>query len=240
MKTLNNFKEEIKLTLRYNNTLNKKLWDGESLKSEVRSNLLKIAKRWATFAKIPPKAIKDIIVVGGNANYNYTRYSDIDLHLVVYKDRISDCPELLDDYLRDKKQLWALTHDIKIYGHDIELYAQDTKDPLPQNQGVYSIVSNSWIKKPEKVQISLNDKVVIRKVKNYIEYIDFLINNKSDDRDAFKKLKEKLREMRSSAIQQGGEFAVENLVFKELRNRGYLDKISKHLKNIEDASLSLD
>jgi hypothetical protein len=45
--------------------------------------------------------------------------------------------------------------------------------------------------------------------------------------------------MRASAIQQGGEFALENLVFKELRNRGYLDKLSKYIVNLEDRKLSL-
>ena len=45
--------------------------------------------------------------------------------------------------------------------------------------------------------------------------------------------------MRASAIQQGGEFALENLVFKELRNRGYLDKLSNHIKHLEDTNLSL-
>ena len=59
---------------------------------------------------IPKKAIKDVILTGGNVNYNYTRYSDIDLHLVIDKEMI-DCPTVLDDYLQSKKQLWALTHD---------------------------------------------------------------------------------------------------------------------------------
>ena len=240
MKTLSNFQEELKLTLRYNDKLNSKLWDNEKIKSEVRSNLLKIAKRWAVFSNIPGAAIKDIIVVGGNANYNYTKYSDIDLHLVVNKDKIADCPDLIDDYLRDKKQLWALSHDIKIYGHDVELYAQDESDALPKDQGVYSLTKNTWLVKPVKKEINVNDKTVIQKVKTFIDYINFLITNKADDRDALDKLKEKLRKMRAVAIEKGGEFAPENLVFKELRNRGYLEKISKQLKNIDDISLSLD
>ena len=240
MKTLSNFQEELKLTLRYNDKLNSKLWDNEKIKPEVRSNLLKIAKRWAVFSNIPGAAIKDIIVVGGNANYNYTKYSDIDLHLVVNKDKIADCPDLIDDYLRDKKQLWALSHDIKIYGHDVELYAQDEADALPKDQGVYSLTKNTWLVKPVKKEINVNDKTVIQKVKTFIDYINFLITNKADDRDALDKLKEKLRKMRAVAIEKGGEFAPENLVFKELRNRGYLEKISKQLKNIDDISLSLD
>ena len=127
--------QSLRLTLRYHNKLNIKFWDDEYLRPEVREKLIQIGYKWADFAKIPNEAIKDIILVGGNANYNYTRFSDLDLHLVVDKTQIADCPEILDDYLRDKKKLWALVHDIKIYSHPVELYAQDENDPLLQTRG---------------------------------------------------------------------------------------------------------
>lgn len=231
---------DLKLTLRYNNQLNPKFWIGEAIKPEVREGLIRIAEEWAEFANIPNNAIVDVILVGGNANYNYTKYSDLDLHLVVSKEDIADCPDLIDDYLRDKKQLWGLTHDIKIYGHDVELYAQDRRDPIPSGQGVFSLTNSFWIRRPTYEQVDLSDQNIVRKVRHYMEKIDFLIDNKADDRDAFEKLKEKLREMRASAIQRGGEFAVENLVFKELRNRGYLDKLSDHLRNLKVTSLSIE
>jgi hypothetical protein len=85
---------DLKLTLRYHNQLNPKFWVGESIKPEVREALLRIAEEWAQFAKIPTSAIQDIILVGGNANYNYTKYSDLDLHLLVRKEEIADCSEL--------------------------------------------------------------------------------------------------------------------------------------------------
>ena len=97
----------------YNQELNIKFWEDGVLKPEVKDKLLQIGNKWADFAKIPSNAVKDMILVGGNANYNYTRFSDLDLHLVVDKSQIADCPDLLDDYLRDKKKLWALVHDIK-------------------------------------------------------------------------------------------------------------------------------
>ena len=40
-------------------------------------------------------------------------------------------------------------------------------------------------------------------------------------------------------IAKGGEFSFENLVFKELRNRGYLDKINKYEQGLKDKALSL-
>lgn len=223
----------------YHNKLNIKFWEGGSLKDEVKQKLMQIGMKWAEFAKIPSEAIKDIILVGGNANFNYTRFSDLDLHLVVDKSQIADCPDLLDDYLRDKKKLWALVHDIKIYSHPVELYAQDESDPLPANQGVYSVTNDQWIMEPRPVQVDLSDPLLLRKVRDMMERIDDLIENEADDTDVLKKLQKHIRNMRASAIQQGGEFALENLVFKELRNRGYLDKLSDHIRHLEDTTLSL-
>ena len=88
---------ELKLTLQVHDKLNSKLWTSEAkLHPEVWTALNRIGKEWAEFANIPKRAIKDVIVTGGNANYNYTPYSDIDLHLVFDKEMI-DCPAVLDD-----------------------------------------------------------------------------------------------------------------------------------------------
>jgi len=231
--------KDFKTTLKYNDKLNTKFWKDDTLKSNVRLALIGIAKKWAEFSNIPSSSIKDIILVGGNANYNYTQYSDLDLHLLVDKKEIANCPDLLDDYLKDKKQLWSLTHDITIYGHDVELYAQDVSDSTPKNQGCYSIKNNKWITKPVKESVNLKDPLIKQKVKSFAERIDYLIDTKSDDVDSLNKIKTKLREMRSSSIRRGGEFALENLVFKELRNLGYIDKLSKYITQIQDQSLSL-
>ena len=46
--------------------------------------------------------------------------------------------------------------------------------------------------------------------------------------------------MRKAAIQKAGEYAPENLVFKELRNRGYLEKVSNYLRDLGDKELSVE
>ena len=224
----------------YHEDLNVKFWDGLTLRTEVRDKLLEIGYIWAEFAKIPPNAIQDIILVGGNANYNYTEYSDLDLHLVVDKDEIAACQtDFLDDFLRDKKRLWALTHDVNLYGQPVELYAQDINDPTPKNQGTYSVLNGWWIQEPRKQYVDFSDPLLKQKVRDMMERIDDLIDTQADDITVLNKLKEKIRTMRGSAIQRGGEFALENLVFKELRNRGYLDKLSNYIRTIEDRNLSL-
>lgn len=230
--------KELKLTLKSNEELNPELWNKQKLDPEVWRALNKIGKEWADFANIPQSAIRDVILTGGNANYNYTKHSDIDLHLVVDKEKI-DCQGLLDDYLQSKKQLWALTHDITVKGQPVELYAQDFRDPFRKGQGIYSLKSNRWLQEPTKFEIDRNHPEVVRKTKEWMNIIDELIDSKSDDIETFKKLKNRLKGMRAGAIEKGGESAPENLVFKELRNRGYLDKMSKYVRNLEDEGLSL-
>lgn len=238
-KTLKEYLDEAaSLTLQYHNELNPNLWENNKLKDEVKEKLLQIADVWTKFAKIPSEAVEDVLVVGGNANYNYTPYSDIDLHILIDKDKIADCPEILDEYLRDKKQLWSHSHDIKIYSHDVEIYAQDLSEQVPPNQGSYSIVSDQWINEPKLEEVNLEDPEIQLKVQDYMHKIDSMIQSNASD-DSFDKLKKKFKEMRSAGLKQSGEFSIENLVFKELRNLGYFDKVNEYVRSRQDQNLSL-
>jgi hypothetical protein len=239
MKTFGEFiNESSDLTLRYHDQLNSKLWEGDKLKPEVREKLVEIGNAWAEFSSIPQEAIKDMILVGGNANFNYTDFSDIDLHLLVDKDDMPDCPDLLDDYLKDKKQLWSLSHDISIYGHDVELYAQDVNAEFPANQGVYSLTQDNWMVPPTKQEVNFDDPNLIRKIEDYVNKINGLIDSNAED-ESFKKLKKKFADMRKAGIKKAGEFSQENLIFKELRNKGYLDRMNQYIRSKEDEKLSL-
>lgn len=230
---------EQKITFKYHDTLNQKIWSGNKLKPEVKMKLVRIGQAWSEFANIPSSAILDMILVGGNANYNYTEFSDIDLHLVVDKDKLPDCPDLIDDYLRDKKQLWSLTHDIKIYGHDVELYAEEEGAERPSNQGVYSVKFGKWLSKPKYEDPKVDKRLLKKKTKDIMDKIDIFIDGKSDDISEMRRLKEKLRGMRSASLRKGGEFSIENLVFKELRNNGYLSKFSDYITSKKVKELSL-
>lgn len=240
MKTFMQFLTENELTLQYHDRLNPKLWSGDKLRPEVKNKLGEIADSWAAEALIPQDAIVDVVIVGGNANFNYTEFSDLDLHLIVNKSKIADCEnKLLDEYLLDKKQLWGITHDVRIYGIPVEVYAQDLSEKTSKDQGVYSIIKNDWIKKPTYKKIDLDDPHIKRKAKNIEDDINYFMKSKIDDLALLEKFKEKLRLMRKAAVQTGGEFSIENLVFKELRNRGLLDKLTDYINSVEDEKLSL-
>jgi hypothetical protein len=230
---------ELKLQLQYHSELNPKLWDEFKLKSQIRDKLLQFAEVWREFAKIPKNAVKEVILLGGNANYNYTDMSDLDVHLVVDKSLIAKDNPLLDDYLQDKKQMWTMAHKISILGYGLEPYAQDQSVQYPKNQGVYSLTNDEWICKPVFIgDEMIKDPYLKKKVKFYMHMIDDMIKNHVD-LDSVKHFKEKLRDMRGAAIKRGGEFSFENLVFKELRNQGYLDKLSAYQRTNQDQELSL-
>jgi hypothetical protein len=241
MKSLEQYLFEFKTTLQYHKELNPLFWKNDKLKSEVRKKLVEIGKFWAEFSLIPKSAIKDILLTGGNANYNYTKFSDLDVHILINKKDIAECEaEIIDDFLRDKKALWSLKHDVKVYGFPVELYAQDIDEKTSPNQGVFSLLNNKWLKKPVFEKVNLQDPSFYKKVRSYMHQIDDLINDKTDNLQILEDMKEKIKKMRTAGVQKGGEFSLENLVFKELRNKGYLDKLAKYVVKVEDKKFSLE
>jgi hypothetical protein len=242
------------IELEYHDTLNPSLWRQEEdeyfLKDEINSKLTTIAEQWTKFAKIPKEAVMDIVLTGGNCNYNYTKYSDIDLHIVIDKEKLLpkqqwDMPfghqtivgEVINDYLKSKKQLWSLKHDIKVSGYPVEVYGQGSNEIYHEGQGVYSILQKKWISKPIHGNYNFDNKSLTNKFHTWQKRIDdAILSNSSEE---VNNIRRRLSNMRKSSLERGGEFAPENLIFKALRNSGYLQKLSIHQHSIFDKSLSL-
>ena len=199
---------------------------------------MRFAEAFAAYVDLDERAIVDVLLLGGNAGYNYTQYSDLDVHIVVDPKFIPDCnPDLLDRYYMDKKTLWELTHNVTILGSKAEPYIERPGVTRKKSQGVWSIMKKSWIQKPTPVEGDVDEKEIEKKVNNFINQINSLI--KAADADGLKKLVKKLRDSRGTSLQKYGEYGFENMVFKELRNQGYIDKIRTVVVNLKSQSLSL-
>jgi hypothetical protein len=235
MKNYTTFLEE-SISFRVHDKLNPTFWNGERLKPEVRSHLLKVAKSWTDFVDIKKSNVKDILLLGGNAGYNYTKYSDLDLHIVA---DAKSCPDVMSDYYQAKKQLWTLTHNVKVYGHDVEPYVEEPGKDRRKSQGVFSLKSNKWLIKPEKFSGDLDKDLLNQKVNDMIGKINRTIQS-SNNEEVLEKLLKKIRDMRNSGLDKAGEYAFENLVFKELRNKGYIDKLATYILKLQDKSLTLE
>lgn len=212
------------------------------LQKEVRERLIATSKDFVDSLGIDSFAIEDILFVGSLANYNWSEYSDVDLHIVIDKEAVNDDESLVDEFFTAKKELYNIKHDIKIKGFDVELYVQDVKEELDASDGVYSVLYNKWRKEPSKDKGSVNKTDIIKKVREFIKKLSDI--EKESDAEAkilkIKKLKEKIRAYRKSGLTATGEYSTENLVFKYLRRSGYMEKLTDLGIDIKDDVLSLE
>jgi hypothetical protein len=220
----------------YNETLCPVAWEGETMRPEIREKLMQIAEVFVSYLEIPGFEVLDVVLAGSLANYNWTRHSDFDIHVVT---RYADlqCDDIAEAFYRAKKQIWNDAHDITIHGHEAELYVEDVNEP-PVSAGVYSIKDNKWLSLPEYKQPKIATGAVNHKVQDLIVQIRNAIRT-ADDPEDINRIRSKLRHMRRAGLDAGGEFSVENLAFKVLRNLGYLDKLSKAYLAQQDKDLSI-
>lgn len=226
----------VKDNVAYNTELSPVAWNNGQLKLEVRVALLKAAKFFTDYLDIPDFRVLDVVLTGSMANYNYTRFSDFDLHVVT---RYSDlqCDDLAEAFYRAKKSIWNDRHNITIGGHDVELYVEDVEEP-PVSAGMYSLLQDRWITKPDYNPPSINDTAINLKVRDLIKQIDVAVD-RADDPEDVSRVIDKLRKMRRSGLDTTGEFGVENLTFKVLRNLGYLEKLEKAFITQQDQEISI-
>lgn len=229
--------------LDYHKTLSAEFWDGDVLNTEVRDALRRIANEFILTLLVKPAQIVDVIMTGSLCNYNYTKYSDIDLHIVLDYDIVcDDCHSFdIDDCMKAKKSLWNERHDITVYGRDVELYAQDKTEHITGNAGIYSVQNDKWVRRPVKdTAVDYDDATIMDKVKHIMYDIDSIVDTHSDDSDEIEKLKLKIKNMRKAGLERAGEMSIENLAFKILRNSGYIEKLHDYAIKMKDESLSLE
>lgn len=221
-------------------TLNRDLWDGMHLKQNVRLAMLKIVKAFKKSLKIDVP-IKDVIFTGSMANFNWTLNSDIDIHLILDLTSMDEPEEFVEEYLIAKKTLWNSTHNITIKGFEVELYAKD-EETLTSSKGVYSVLKGDWIQKPTRLTEDIDEISIKEKVAGIMNDIDSLddIPDEQEKMDACEKIKDRIKKMRNSGLEKGGEYSVENLAFKVLRKSEYLDKLWGLHKKMFDDSLTLN
>ena len=227
-------------------TLNPRVWDkNQKLRPEIRKTLLKIANDYFESLELPGVDIEDVTFTGSLANYNWSQYSDVDLHMLIDYKEVPVDESLVQDFLKTKSTNWNQNHDVKIYGYDVELYVQDISEEHVST-GVYSILTNEWLVKPEKKRISVDDKNVKLKSERIMDSIDDLYDDmkKTDDYDEIvekaDKIKDKIKKMRQAGLDRAGEFSVENMVFKVLRRNGMLDRLSDIKTVAYDKSVTLE
>ena len=104
---------------------------------------------------------------------------------------------------------------------------------------MYSLKTGKWIVKPENLKLDFeHDDLLKKKIEDAVYEIEHALQNTTDTKAA-EKLLEKFQKLRKHAIAKSGEFTQDNLIFKELRNRGYIDRIREFIVKMTDKRLSI-
>jgi hypothetical protein len=212
------------------------------LKPEIRERLLKVANLFIDYLDTD-LFIQDVIFVGSLVGYNWSEFSDFDIHILIDMDE-SENREMTEELFRLKKTVFNAAHDITIKGFETELYVQDANEKN-ESQGVYSLLNNEWLKTAEKDNFKVDKKKLMTKVNQWMDIIDGVLENAEDEdiEDAVKlvkKYREKLRKYRTCGLKKEGEYSYENLVFKFLRRNGYIGKLENFKNEFVDKKLSLE
>ena len=217
------------------------------LKDDVRKKLLEISNEFLEFIGID-FFVFDVVLTGSLSNYNWSKYSDVDIHILIDFDEFSSGKvssevymTIVKEFFDLKKRLWNSSTNITIKNYEVELYVQDVDDKH-LSSGVYSILNNEWVIEPQKSNPKIDDRKILEKGEEYAKLIDNLFEKSEQGNDITKDLNElklKIKKFRQSGLESGGEYSYENLTFKLLRRNGYIEKLMKIKTYIRNKKLSL-
>lgn len=227
--------------------LNPEVWDDFKMKKDIRERLLEISNEFLD-SLYGDFTVYDIILVGSLSSYNWSKYSDFDLHIQIdYKD-INDDIELVSNYLELFGKRFSKDYDITIYGYDVELYVEDKHNTDRSHiNGIYSIMKDKWVKRPSPItdhevdtELVENKAIVLMNMVDDLES-DFDKMNYTDRKDEIDRVWGKIKKSRRDGINSpDGEFSIGNLVFKYLRRNEYISKVIELKKKLVEEKYTLE
>jgi len=242
---MGNSNTQIVKSFKVQNELNPKIWflDGDdyNMKPEIRTALLEIVEDYKNFTDLDLD-IEDVTLTGSLSNFNWSRFSDVDLHIIL---DFSETNELLKKYLDSRRIIWNSLRDVTVKDFDVEIYAQDNNEPHFAS-GVYSVLYNDWIVKPSRGEdIEIDTEKILSKARGWMDKIDTIeVNSKrkspEEVLDDIQRLKNKLKKYRGGGLEEDGEYSYENLTFKFLRRNEYLKKINDVRNELIDKTLTVE
>jgi hypothetical protein len=225
---------------------NRKIWteEDDKIDPDARDKLLQIAQDFWDSLELEDVEVLDITLTGSLSNYNWSQYSDADLHIIIDLADVNVDIGLVREFLNAKKSIWNRIHDIYIRGFEVEVYVQGHDDPH-ESSGVYSILRDEWVKKPTREEYTIDRDNIQLKADSLMDQIDRVASlvEKGEHKEAHDyadKLKSKIRKMRQSGLEKKGIYSVENLAFKVLRRTDYLEKLSDLKSEAYDLMMSIE
>ena len=224
--------------------LNQKIWNKEdSVRPGVKGALMDIIDEFMEGLDLDLQ-IKDVVVTGSLANYNWSKFSDIDLHILLDFAEVNEDKDMVKRFFDAVRSNWNKLHNIFVKGHEVEIYVQDEHEPHIST-GVYSLLEDRWLVTPKKVRPAIDRGTATKKMLDISREIDklSLIHDRKNYEASFQmaeRLKEKIKKMRQHGLQATGIYSPENLAFKMLRRSGDIEQLFSIYTEAYDKLFSLD
>ena len=224
--------------------LEPEIWQEQKLNPEIAEALREIANDFIEGLEVDVN-LEDLTITGSLANFNWSKYSDVDLHLIVDFSKVDDDVKLVKSYFDEARMRWNNNHDIKIKGYDVEIYVENTREEHIST-GIYSILNKKWIVEPKITRKEIDFETARKKAEDiedrYLRLKQIFDDGDFQDAiDGIDRVKQKIRDMRRAGLESDKmEFSAENIAFKILRRAKILNNLSKLKYNAYDQSMTMD
>ena len=227
-------------------TLEPSIWMGggdEEIRPLIRERLMKIAQDFIDGLPVEVN-VEDVTLTGSLANYNWSNYSDVDLHIIVDFLQVDENRDLVKAFFDNARMKWNNKHNIRVKGYDVEIYVEDSRE-VHKSSGVYSLLNDEWIKRPRRYRNNIDFPSARRKaddIEFQVNIVDNLITAQKlmAAMKNIKRLKEKIKNMRRAGLESTQqEFSIENIAFKILRRNGTLDRLEDMKNNVYDSIMTV-
>ena len=233
--------------LREKSYLEPKLWSRNGkLNPKVRVQLLKVAKDFFDGLGLSKDVLLDVQITGSLASMTWSKHSDLDLHVILDFSRIPADEDISERYFDAVKNLWNEQHRVLIKDYEVEIYVEDAEHQHVSN-GLYSLVKGAWLEIPvRETNRSFDDMDVISKAQRWMRMVEtevfqpFAMGDHGRTVESAGRMSKRFKKWRQCGLDSNGISSVENLAYKLLRRRGYLDAIKDLSRISYDALASVD
>ena len=224
--------------------LQPKIWDdNDHIRRGIKGALMDIVDEFLENLDLDVE-VKDVILTGSMANYNWSKFSDIDLHILIDFTEVNDNEILVKKFFDAIRSRWNKLHNIHVKGHEVEIYVQDEHEPHTST-GVYSLYKDEWVVKPQKIEPQIDEATAIKKMTSIQKELDKLRSLYNNERyeDSFamaSRIKDKISRMRKTGLDRSGIYSPENIAFKMMRRSGDIESLFTIYTKSYDKVFSLD
>ena len=230
-------------SFRIRDSMQTDIWQNEVLNPEVKKRLIEIAENFLNGLEVDIQ-MEDLRFTGSLANYNWSQYSDVDMHIVVDFSKVNEDVELVKAYFDEARMRWNDKHRIMIHGFEVEIYVEDV-DEDHKSSGIYSILDDEWLNKPDPDGDGIDYETAQKKASDFVNRTQSIEKLVSKEKyqialDRIERTKQKIRDMRQAGLEsEEAEFSSENIAFKILRRDDILKQLNDLKRMAYDSQMSL-